>query len=327
MWPKFIGFFFSLQGLIIRASECLLFFDKEAREQISLICCIFLEEMELSTIVEYYDVTLRAYKKYWYKSSNSYSLHYGLWEKDTKTLHEALLNTNKFLAQTGRIKASDVVLDAGCGVGASSICLAKNIGCKVIGITLSPNQHQEATKLAKENGVEHLTEFYIKDYTNTGFADGSFDVVWGVESVCHANVKLEFLKEAYRLLKKDGILLVCDGFKKRQPQTPEEERDVHKFEEGLALPKMVLIEEFRRDVETAGFQNIKFWDKTAEVIPSCKKLYNMCRFSYPLLRLVKQFKQNSKTLEVLDKNAGAGVAQYKLVKVGIAGYGLFYGEK
>lgn len=283
--------------------------------------------MELSTISEYYDVTLRAYQKYWYKDSRSYSLHYGLWEKDTKNLHEAFINTNKFMAEAGKIKASDVVLDAGCGVGGSSIWLAKNIGCKVIGITLSPNQQQEAQKLAKENGVEDLTEFYIKDFTNTGFADASFDVVWGLESVCHANVKLEFLKEAYRLLKKDGRVLVCDGFRKRQPQTPEEEINLHQFEEGLALPATSLIREFHKDLEIAGFENINFWDKTEQVTPSSKKLYNMCRFTYPLLKMVKLLKKNSKTLQVLDKNAGAGIAQYKLLKVGIAGYGLFYAEK
>ncbi|MCT7950613.1 class I SAM-dependent methyltransferase [Ancylothrix sp. C2] len=283
--------------------------------------------METAKIAEYYDVTLGSYQKHWYKSSNSYSLHYGLWEQDTKTLHEAFINTNKFMAETGNIKAYDVVLDAGCGVGGSSIWLAKNIGCKVIGITLSQKQQQEATKLAKENGVEKLTEFYRKDFTNTGFADSSFDVVWGLESVCHANVKLEFLKEAYRLLKNDGRVLVCDGFRKRQPQTPEEEINLHKFEEGLALPATSLIPEFHKDLEIAGFQNINFWDKTEQVTPSSQKLYNMCRFTYPLLKLVKLLKKNSKTLQVLDKNAGAGVAQYKLLKVGIAGYGLFYAEK
>lgn len=285
------------------------------------------KEMELSTISEYYDVTLGSYQKFWYKTSNSYSLHYGLWEKDTKTLHEAFINTNKFMAETGKIKASDVVLDAGCGVGGSSIWLAKNIGCKVIGITLSEKQQQEARKLARENGVENLTEFYIKDFTHTDFADASFDVVWGLESVCHANVKLEFLQEAYRLLKKDGRVLVCDGFRKRQPQTSEEEINLHKFEEGLALPATSLIPEFHKYLEIAGFENIKFWDKTKQVTPSSQKLYNMCRFTYPLLKLVKLLKKDSKALQVLDKNAGAGVAQYKLIKVGIAGYGLFYAEK
>lgn len=283
--------------------------------------------METAKIAEYYDVTLGSYQKHWYKDSSSYSLHYGLWEKGTKSLHEAFINTNKFLAETAAIKAGDVVLDAGCGVGGSSIWLAKTVGCKAVGVTVSPKQQREATRLAKENGVEHLAEFYVKDFTNTGFDSESFDVVWGLESICYADNKLDFLKEAFRLLKKGGRIAVCDGFKQRDPQNREEEINLQRYEEGFALPAVSSIEGFRRDLEAAGFQNIRYWDKIEQVTPSSKRIYNMCRVTYPLIKLVKRFKLQSRSLQVLDKNAEAGIAQYKLVKSGLAGYGLFYAEK
>ena len=87
------------------------------------------------TVIQYFDKTFPIYKKYWYRNSESYALHYGFWEKDTKTFNESLINTNKFLANKLNIKSTDTVLDAGCGVAGSSIWIAKNFQAKVIGIT------------------------------------------------------------------------------------------------------------------------------------------------------------------------------------------------
>src|SRR3989338_3874518 len=91
----------------------------------------------LDSIAEWYDQTTHLYEWLWYKSSKSYAMHYGYWEKDTKTLDEALLNTNRFMAKIGKINAKMKILDAGCGVGGSSIWLAKNYGAEVTGITIS----------------------------------------------------------------------------------------------------------------------------------------------------------------------------------------------
>ena len=85
-----------------------------------------------------------------------------------------------------RIKKSDIVLDAGCGVGGSSIFLSKIIGCQTIDITLSQNQVRKATQNAKKNDVVKKTQFFVMDFENPTFPAKTFDVVWAIESVCHA---------------------------------------------------------------------------------------------------------------------------------------------
>ena len=87
--------------------------------------------MNSDQIAKHYDDTLPYYKHLWGRGANA--VHYGFWDKETKTVEEALLNENNFLAKVADIKSSDKVLDAGCGVGGSSVWIAKNIGARVIG--------------------------------------------------------------------------------------------------------------------------------------------------------------------------------------------------
>lgn len=279
------------------------------------------------TVIQYFDKTFPIYKKYWYRNSESYALHYGFWEKGTKTFDESLINTNKFLADKLKIKSTDTVLDAGCGVGGSSIWIAKNFQAKVIGITVSEKQVQEATKLAKAHGVDHLVEFKVKSFLDTGFPNESFDVVWAIESVCYSENKEDFLKESFRLLKNGGRIAVADGFQRREFENTHEAEMMRVFNEGMATPNIAKVSDFNQSLQHLGFQNIKFYDKTEAILHSAFRIYMMCRFIYPLKRLIKIFKKNSPTLQILEKNNRAGIVQYQLVKSGLGIYGVFYAEK
>ena len=78
---------------------------------------------------------------------------------------------NKFIADQAGIKESDLILDAGCSVGGSSIWFAKTFGSKIIGISLSEKEISLAKKFAKEKSVKHV-DFRVMDYHNTNFRIG-----------------------------------------------------------------------------------------------------------------------------------------------------------
>ncbi len=278
--------------------------------------------MDYKIITDYYDYTLPFYRFFYHKKSNA--VHYGFWDNSVKNHQEALLNVNKFLAETVGIKSSDIVLDAGCGIGGSAIWLAKNYNVHVVGITISEKQIEEAKNLAVKNGVEASTNFYKKDYLNSDFEDGSFSVVWAIESVCHADDKKDFLKEAFRLLKNGGRLIIDDGFLLRKTKNKSEEKDLDAFLEGMALSNLAFESEFKKSLEDVGFKNIKIYDKAKEVIPSAKKIYKMSIFSYPFSWLTEKF---GLTPSLLTKNNLAGITQYKIIKNGIMGHRVFYAEK
>ena len=162
-------------------------------------------------IIEYYKDTENAYKDSW-DLNNSLAIHYGYWDEKVKSFPESLLRMNEIMIEAAEIKSTDKVLDAGCGVGGSSIFMATMLGCKVTGITLSERQVQQANENAAKKNVEDLVNFKAMDYSATDFPDASFDVVWGCESICYADDKEKFIKEAFRLLKPGGRLIVADGF-------------------------------------------------------------------------------------------------------------------
>lgn len=278
--------------------------------------------MDNRTVKEYYDYTLPFYRFFYHKSINA--IHYGFWDNDVKDHKEALLNVNKFLAETVNIKSGDVILDAGCGIGGSAIWLAKKYAVKVIGITISDKQIVEAKKLSLKNGVDNLVSFSNRDFLNTDFDDKSFDVVWAIESVCHAEDKKDFLKEAHRLLKKSGRLIIDDGFLLQTDMNNQEEKYLNIFLNGMALSNLALETEFRKYLEDVGFKNIKVYDKVKETLPSAKKIYRMSIFSYPISWISEKLRL---TPSLLTKNNLAGIAQYQIIKNGIMGHRVFYAEK
>ncbi len=278
--------------------------------------------MDKETIREYYDYTLPFYKFFYHKDSNA--VHYGFWGGNVRNHREALLNVNKFLAETVNVKSDDVVLDAGCGVGGSAIWLAKNYNTHVVGITISEKQLKEAKNLSLKNGVDLVTNFYKRDFLNSGFDNESFSVIWAIESVCHAEDKKDFLKEAYRLLKNGGRLIVDDGFLLRHAKDEREEKDLNAFLEGMALSNLAYEYEFKKSLEEVGFKNIKIYDKAKETLPSAKKIYKMSIFSYPVSWVTKKLHL---TPSLLTKNNLAGITQYRIIKNGIMGHRVFYAEK
>ncbi|HET9434247.1 MAG TPA: methyltransferase domain-containing protein, partial [Chitinophagaceae bacterium] len=162
-------------------------------------------------IVDYYTESENAYKDSW-DLNNSLSIHYGYWDEKVKSFPQSLLRMNEVMMEAAAIKGSDRVLDAGCGIGGSSIFLAKKLGCEVTGISLSEKQVIQAKELADKQKVQDITEFKVMNYCATSFLDKSFDIVWGCESICYAEDKEQFVKEAWRLLKPGGRLVVADGF-------------------------------------------------------------------------------------------------------------------
>ena len=274
-------------------------------------------------IIEFYNKCEFDYKLIW-RLNRYYAIHYGFYDEKHKTHGEAVINFNRVLTEIAGIESTDRVLDAGCGIGGSSIWLAKNVHCNVVGISITPEQVEKAKKLAEENGVSNLTNFYIQDYNKTSFPDKSFDVVWGLESICYAESKKMFLQEAWRVLKDGGRLIVADGFLNKKPSSKKEEYYFNNWLEGWAVSNLTSINEFKNYLKNTGFQNIMLRNVTKNVMPSSKRMYLATIFSYPLAKAMELLGLRTR---VEMKNMYSAFYQYSCLKKGLWAYSIFCAKK
>lgn len=278
--------------------------------------------MDSKFILEYYDYTMPFYRILWH--GNTHALHHGLWNKNTKHHKDALINTNRFLAEQISITKGFYVLDAGCGIGGTALWLAREYGVRVLGITLSEKQARKACLLAKKYQLTEFLTFVVKDYCNTGYPDETFDVVWALESVCHAADKEAFLRESHRILKIGGQVIISDGFLLRNPCN-HEERDILKtFLDGLVLPHLAHIEDFEVSMNNIGFQNVAVWNMTQAVLPTVKRAYVLSLITYPIFK-VSEWLRITRPLLLCSNRAG--IAEKKGVDAGLMGYAVFRGQR
>lgn len=225
-----------------------------------------------SDIITYYEECENAYRDAWGMDHNK-QLNLGLWEKGTKNLSEALFNLNKKIAELAGITKNSIVLDAGCGVGGTAIYLAKNFDCKVTGISITPRQIDLAKKNAMKEGLESLTNFQVMDFCRTNLPDESFDVVIGMESIVYAEPKSAFLKEAFRLLRPGGSLVLAENLQGKEKLT-QSEYDIlytHGFN-GCKVKSLDTEEAYIKNLKDAGFKEFSCEDKTQEIRPSVVRL-------------------------------------------------------
>ena len=93
------------------------------------------------------------------------------------SLHPGGLSLTSRLARLMGIDRSSSVLDAGSGVGASTVHLARTIGCRATGVSLEAEAVTAGYELARRHGVQDRVSFVQGDIRSVELPDAPFDYI------------------------------------------------------------------------------------------------------------------------------------------------------
>lgn len=229
---------------------------------------IAVEGVKKSTIRSHYQLGTLFYRLLW-----GPHIHHGLWNGDESpaVAQRQLTDT---LAEMGEIGPGDQVLDVGCGMGGSSIRLAKERGGKVTGITLSPVQRHWAAVSAAMRGARSRTNFLAADAESVQFDPASFDVVWSVECTEHLFDKPEFFRRAGQWLRPGGRLVITVWFQGDEATGPAEREIVEEVCTRFVCPSLATRQDYCGWIEASGLQvvdNVDWTDRVLKTWEICKR--------------------------------------------------------
>ena len=141
--------------------------------------------------------------------------HEGLWRYcgHLKTPQGSATRT-RFVYDLCRLASFDpagkVILDAGCGFGALAFILRFMDAREVQGVDIMETRLTTFQKMIQDFKIDGV-HAHLLPVDATHFPDGYFDMVLSNEAISHYINLDGFLREAARLLKPGGILLIADG--------------------------------------------------------------------------------------------------------------------
>lgn len=218
-------------------------------------------------MIDFYNEATEDYE-FW---SKDFNMHFGFFIpfKTNPFRRDSMLNQ----MNTQVLKRLDIgqnkhrILDLGCGMG-STMRHALNHHKKVIayGVTLSDFQVEHGNSLL--NGLNGI--ILKENYNNTTFRSESFDSALAIESLCHSGHDRTSIKEAYRILKPEGKLVIADAFlkKERENLCRGGTYAYSRLCDHWSLEKLETIDKMKQHLESVGFSQVIIEDASFRVAPS-----------------------------------------------------------
>jgi arsenite methyltransferase len=159
------------------------------------------------------------------------------------------------------LKEGEVVLDLGSGGGFDCFLAANQVGekGKVIGVDMTPEMIDKARENALRNNYKNV-EFRLGEIENLPVADSYADVIISNCVINLAPDKMRVFKEAFRVLKPGGRIMVSDIVLMKE--LPELLGNSIQAYVGCISGAMVKLE-YLETIEAAGFQDITVVDETS----------------------------------------------------------------
>lgn len=163
------------------------------------------------------------------------------------------------------LKEGEVVLDLGSGAGFDAFLASSKVGKsgKVIGVDMTDEMLKKARENAKKGNYTNV-EFRKGDIENLPVEDNSVDAIISNCVINLAPDKEKVFREAYRVLKKEGRLMVSDVVLIKP--LPEDLKNNKELLIGC-VSGAILKQEYLDLLEKAGFSDIIIHKETPAFLP------------------------------------------------------------
>jgi tocopherol O-methyltransferase len=268
----------------------------------------------LRSIRQHYDCLSIFYRALW-----GQHIHHGYWEGE-ESPEVAQVRLTERLAEFAAVPRGARVLDVGCGLGGSTLWLARNRNCRVTGVTISPVQAWMARRQARAEGCTDQVQFRLHDANQLDLPPQSFDVVWVVECSEHLADKARFIAACAGLLRPGGRIALCAWLDAGDPGSSEHSQLVAEVCRGMLCPSLARLAEYTHWLLASGFQAIRSEDLTSRVA----RTWDYCEeiAERPIVRLGLRL-LGRRTRDFVNTFA----AMRRAYKQGAMGYGMFAAQK
>lgn len=150
----------------------------------------------------------------WYAAMDAASRRDRLWQElldlPPELVSTSLLSMSglREIADLLELGEDDVLLDLACGRGGYGLWLARETGCRVIGVDFSEVAVTDACGRIQQFAVDGRADFRVGELEATGLPDASADAVLCVDAIQFAADRSNAMSEVRRVLKPGGIVVV-----------------------------------------------------------------------------------------------------------------------
>ncbi|WP_280305890.1 SAM-dependent methyltransferase [Nocardia neocaledoniensis] len=188
-----------------------------------------------------------------------------LYESPDDTLATAQRNKLRFVAERLGLRGGEELLDVGCGWGSLILYMASELGCRTLGISPAPRQHDYIAAQAAARGVSELVRTRVGHFEQLELPARGFDAVTLLGSIVHMPDPDEVFRRAKAVLRRGGTLYVSEScFRNAATRAAFDDRDGTGFvrEDIFGFGELRPLSELVASAENAGFSVLSVDDLT-----------------------------------------------------------------
>ena len=200
------------------------------------------------------------------------NFHVGYFRSGSETLAEALDAHTDLVGEMARLQARQLVLDAGCGIGAPALRIAERYGCEITGVNISREQVRQGRRLIEEGRMSQRVRIVRGDVRALDFPDGSFDAIVCLEAagdVCVTEQdKDRLVRDLHRVLRPGGHVGFSDLALRACPSQQED----HALRAVLYHSGAELVSDWAALFARHGFTVVDRRDIIADTMPTWDRI-------------------------------------------------------